>query len=380
MAESSGFFQAMMDEKTGDYDRKYLAREFANYFALFVKNGVFGSPTNQLRVAPGNDLSISVASGYAFIKGMWYHNDSSKNIVLVPNYTSSNRVDTVRVRMSDITRSITVDVFTGDTDLVRGEDVYDLQIATVTVKPSATSVTAADIQDTRPNQSVCGFVTQLLSVQTTEDLFAQYQSQFDQWFRKVQDTLDENTAGSLQNQIDDVVEKIKSIETSVGSIDVQSVKDEVVPRWIFSYGSSKPISSRQVLLKFPNGLTGLTSNYLYIEILWLTHGSKQGSTGELQSVGDGRVVPKFPWKANVGSFTTRGTLQYFDINDDAVYIRNWTVDTNTGAISFDYCYKYKLSTGEGVPYLDVSYYCLPTQIRIYAKEGASTPVAVTDYT
>lgn len=216
MAETSGFFQAMLDETTGKYDRVYLAREFANYFALFVKNGVFGSPTNQLRVSPGNGLSISVAPGNAFIKGMWYNNSSMKNIVIVPNYTSSNRVDTVRVRMSDLTRTITAEVFTGDADLVRGEDVFDLQIATVTVKPGAESITAADIADTRPNENVCGFVTQLLRAETTNDLFAQFQAQFDQWFATVQESLSGDVAGNLQNQID-------AIETDVGELQTSNV-------------------------------------------------------------------------------------------------------------------------------------------------------------
>lgn len=218
MAETSGFFQAMLDETTGKYDRVYLAREFANYFALFVKNGVFGSPTNQLRVSPGSGLSISVAPGNAFIKGMWYNNSSVKNIVIVPNYTSSNRIDTVRIRMSDLTRSITAEVFTGDADLVRGEDVFDLQIATVTVKPGASSITAAEITDTRPNENVCGFVTQLLNVQTTADLFAQYNAQFNQWFASIQASLDENTAGNLQNQIDALNTAVTALRTSVNNV------------------------------------------------------------------------------------------------------------------------------------------------------------------
>lgn len=211
MAESSGFFQAMIDENTGDYDRKYLAREFANYFALFVKNGVFGSPTNQLKVVPGNGLSISVSPGNAFIKGMWYNNSSNKNIAIVPNYSSSNRIDTVRVRMDDLARVIKADVYTGDTDLVRTEDTYDLQVATIVVKPSASTITDAEITDTRPNESVCGFVTQLLSVQTTEDLFAQYQAMFNQWFANVKNQLSTDAAGNLQNQIDEITPVIQPL-------------------------------------------------------------------------------------------------------------------------------------------------------------------------
>lgn len=228
MAETSGFFQAMIDENTGDYDRKYLAKQFADYFALFVKNGVFGSPTNQLIVSPGSGLSISVSHGNAFIKGMWYNNSSVKSIAIIPNYTSSNRIDTVRVRMSDLLRNITVDVYTGDSDLVRTEDVYDLQLAKITVRPGASSITAADVEDTRPNQEVCGFVTQLLRAETTADLFAQYQEQFDQWFANVRDQLSEDAAGNLQNQIDDMDASLKSLISGQNQLLTMDITGQIV--------------------------------------------------------------------------------------------------------------------------------------------------------
>lgn len=204
MAETSGFFAAMVDGNTGAYDRKYIAKQFANYFSLFIGNGVFGNPTNQLMVKPGNGLSIIVSEGRAFIDGYWYYNDSDKVIPLVTNYESVARTDSVRLRMSEDTRDIKVDVFTGDTELVRGEDTYDLQLATVQVMPMSETVTAAQIHDTRPDQSVCGFVTGLMKVQTTADLFAQYQEMFEEWFETMKDQLSEDAAGNLQVQIDEI--------------------------------------------------------------------------------------------------------------------------------------------------------------------------------
>lgn len=219
MAETSGFFQAMADETTGEPDRRYLAKQFCDYFALFIGNGVFGSPTNQLIVAPGQGgLSVVVKPGNAFIDGMWYNNSSDKQIFIVPNYESQVRVDTVRVRMSQVTRAITAEVFTGDSDLQRGEDIYDLQLATINVQPFAETISAANIKDTRPDQSVCGFVTGLMSVQTTADLFAQYQAQFEEWFEGVQGVLDGDAAGNLLNLVNGLDSRVSVAEQSLSEV------------------------------------------------------------------------------------------------------------------------------------------------------------------
>lgn len=236
MAETSGFFQAMADETTGEPDRRYLAKQFCDYFALFIGNGVFGSPTNQLIVAPGQSgLSVVVKPGNAFIDGMWYNNSSDKQIFIVPNYESQVRVDTVRVRMSQVTRAITVEVFTGDSDLQRGEDIYDLQLATINVQPFAETISAANIKDTRSDQSVCGFVTSLMSVQTTADLFAQYQAQFDEWFAGVQGTLGSDAAGNLLIKITQLDGKVDDLETKVDAeiSEIQSnlKKTQMVQLW-----------------------------------------------------------------------------------------------------------------------------------------------------
>lgn len=215
MAETSGFFQAMVDENTNDYDRKYFAKQFADYFSLFVGNGVFANPTNQLMVVPGTGLSVVVKPGYAFINGYWYWNSTDKAIPLVPNYGTGNRTDTVRVRMSDVTRNMTVDVYTGDTELVRGEDVYDLQLASITVQPMAETLLASAVQDTRPNEQVCGFVTGLLRVETTADLFAQFQSAFDQWFNGIKAELEGVDVGQLLTRMDELE---TSVDTDIAGI------------------------------------------------------------------------------------------------------------------------------------------------------------------
>lgn len=213
MAESSGFFQAewnetlmnpMTNEETGWWDRNYIAKQFCKYFSLFVGNGVFISPTNQLKVVAGQNNTVVVKSGWAFINGAFYYNDSDLILAFPVNNTVTPRTDTIRVRYSEETRDIKSYVITDDTELVRGENVYDLIIAEIYVAAGAVTVIDANITDTRPDETKCGFVKGLLSVVETNDLFLQFQSMFDEWFDTVKDQVTGDLAIQLQLEFEQI--------------------------------------------------------------------------------------------------------------------------------------------------------------------------------
>ena len=227
MAETSGFFQAEWDseltnpiteQETGWWDRSYIASQYADYFKLFVGNGVFASPTNQLKVVPSNRLSVIVTTGWAFINGMWYHNDTNKEITISENNTPNSRTDSIKVRYSNALRTITVLGFTGDTSVTQGTNLYDLKIAEVVVPPSATTILASNITDTRPDEAVCGFVRGLMEIETTSDLFAQYTAAFNEWFDDMKDQLSTDAAGHLQQEIDGINSNISTINTTISGL------------------------------------------------------------------------------------------------------------------------------------------------------------------
>lgn len=228
MAETSGFFQAMWDdslknptteEYTGWWDRDYTANQFMKYFSLFVGNGVFVSPTNQLKVIPGTGLSVIITEGWGFINGAWYHNDSNLEVPLVTNGTSNNRVDSIRLRYSESSRSISSAVFTGDTNLVRGETIYDLELAEVIVTPGSITISASNITDTRTNENLCGFVKGLVEVISTEDLFSQFESLFNDWFSTVKNQVTGDLAIRLQAEFEELNQNVvlyqQNVETQI---------------------------------------------------------------------------------------------------------------------------------------------------------------------
>ena len=213
MAEKSGFFQGMWDdslmnptteEYTGWWDRSYIAKEFMDYFSLFVGNGVFASPTNQLKVVPGAGRTVIVSTGWAFINGGWYHNDAELVLPVLANGSSTNRADSVRIRYSAADRKISALVVNGETGVTRGDTIWDLEIAQILVPSGFTTLSESYITDMRPSEEVCGFVTGLLEVVTTQDLFSQYQAIFDEWFDTVKDQVTGDLAIRLQQEFEEI--------------------------------------------------------------------------------------------------------------------------------------------------------------------------------
>lgn len=217
MAETSGFFQGMWDESlknptteeyTGWWDRAYVAKQFMDYFSLFVGNGVFISPTNQLKVVPGAGRTVIVSTGWAFINGGWYHNESELLVEIPANNSSTNRVDSIRVRYSAADRKISVILISGETGVVRGDTIWDLEIAQIITTPGFTIVNNANISDMRTDENVCGFVKGLLEVVSTNDLFNQFQGIFEEWFDTVKNQVTGDLAIRLQQEFDELNQNV----------------------------------------------------------------------------------------------------------------------------------------------------------------------------
>lgn len=227
MSETSGFFEAQWDdsltnpiteEQTGWWDRDYLASQWQEFMQMFLGNGVFVSPVNQCKVIPGTGLTVIVTPGWAFINGSWYHNNANLVINLSPNTTSSSRIDSIKLRYSDSTRSINALGFTGETTLVRGESVYDLKIAEVTVTVGAVTISAANITDTRSNENVCGFVKGLVDVVNTNDLFSQFDTIFNNWFDTVKDQVTGDLGAKLQLEFSKLEADVEDYKNTAQSL------------------------------------------------------------------------------------------------------------------------------------------------------------------
>lgn len=207
------------------YDRAANSQVMANWMKRYFSNGIFGQQSTGdygfAVTTASNGLHLNVSAGACNIEGRFASDDSVTDIELDTADTTYDRIDAIVLRLSleTETRAIYVGVIKGTPasnpqapELTRNSSVYDLKIAEVRVAKGAATISQANIKDTRLNTTVCGLVAVPLQVFDTTTLYAQLeaalleleatnQTQFIAWFEQLQEILDENVAGHLQNEI-----------------------------------------------------------------------------------------------------------------------------------------------------------------------------------
>lgn len=288
-----------------DHDRVYKAEDWAWYFATFIANGVFPKPSDGLQVIAYSGMEIKVNAGYAFINGYAFRNPVSQTITLETAEGAQNRIDRIVVRWDLTQRDIYLAVLKGTpsakpqaTAVTRTTEIWELALADIYVGKGVTAIRTANITDQRFNSSACGIVTGTVEeidasvltkqftdffntysqavldefsvykqdmekylkdiagvyqeyISKTENLFAQYESQFNErytefgntldnwdeellkaytefmakinlfqteaetefntWFEGIKDKLGEDIAGSLQLQIEELAATIDGL-------------------------------------------------------------------------------------------------------------------------------------------------------------------------
>lgn len=217
MAERYSFFNAEVDT-SGNYDRTYLAEDIASYFASFVGNGVYANSADNLKIVPSDAMTIAVKAGKGWINGYYYENDSDLEFLLDNADGAKGRIDSVVLRLDLTNRYLRIFVKKGALatnpvapTLTRNADVYELQLATISVPAGATAIAEAQITDTRFNSAICGVVAGVIEQIDATNLFSQYDDAFNTWFEGAKGILNSDTATQLSNRIDTVDDEIQKI-------------------------------------------------------------------------------------------------------------------------------------------------------------------------
>lgn len=197
----------------GTPDRIFYAEDFANYFKQFIGNGIYPNPSTNLQVQSiNNNMVLTVQSGSAFINGYGYINNEPLEVMISTANSAYARIDIIVLQLSYIDREIKVVYKEGvpksnpvKPELVRNDDVYELQLAVINVKSGATSISQADITDTRLETKVCGVVVAVVDNVDTEALYTQYEtylnSKIAEWNEtKAQQTIDFNNQMTAQQE------------------------------------------------------------------------------------------------------------------------------------------------------------------------------------
>jgi len=203
MALTCGFYDSF------EGDRVYSATQFGNIFTGLISDGVFASVGGALMVSPLSGLQLSVANGRAWFNDTWTNNDSNLLITLDAAGAALPRIDLVVLEINKGTavRTNTIKIIKGtgsaspvEPALTNTEDIKQYALAAVYVAANVTVITGSNITN-KVGTTECPFVTGIIETITTDELLAQWNAEFEEWFNDVVITLDSETAGNLLNKI-----------------------------------------------------------------------------------------------------------------------------------------------------------------------------------
>lgn len=220
MAEHSGFFNALKDAD-GIRDRKYNANDYCDGLAAIISNGVVRGKDEELRVT-ASGMAVSVNTGWGWIDGHWYRNDSVFNFSAVTAPTGNARYDRVFLTLDDTLskRKVYLQYRQGTAAQspqkpapIREGKIYELVLADVYVPANATQVS---IRDQRSNSDLCGWVYSTIG---DNSFFEALDNQFDVWFENTKDTLATVTTEVEYKQFTTLMALSKTVSITIPQYD-----------------------------------------------------------------------------------------------------------------------------------------------------------------
>ena len=204
MAFTCGFFNS----ENGD--RKYNAEQMSAIFDGIIADGVFTTIGDHMAVSAGTGMQVLVGTGKAWFDHTWNVNDAAYPLAIAASDVTLSRIDAIvlETNHSDSVRLNKLRVVQGTVasspvkpSLTNSEKVHQHPLAWVTVAPGVTQIAASAIENA-VGTSACPFVTGIIATTAIDDLFNQWNGEFDEWFDNLKAQLSDNVVANLQRQID----------------------------------------------------------------------------------------------------------------------------------------------------------------------------------
>lgn len=203
MAVTYGFYNSL------NGDRKYNALQFSRLFEGIIRDGVFSTIGGSLMVKASSGMTVNVSPGRAWFNNTWTNNDADLPFTLDPSEAILNRYDAVvlEVASSSDARVNSFKIVKGTPAttpakpaMIKTEGLYQYPLAYIYVGKGVGSISQADISNA-VGTTECPFITGAMQQVTTNDIVAQWESEFNTWFDNLQAQLEGNVVTNLQNQI-----------------------------------------------------------------------------------------------------------------------------------------------------------------------------------
>ena len=239
-------------------------------------------------------MAVNVAVGKAWINGYFYElSDSAKELAIATGDANNPRIDKVVCSLNLANRLTELKVIQGAASAnpqppahSREDEVFDLVLAEVAVAAGAVELSAEDITDKRPDNTVCGFVTGVVEQIDTTGLFSQYDAEFNTWFEGIQGILDDDTAGNLANQITAIQEQMEeTVTVAKGGTGATTASQALANLGAAPASHTHAVRDITGTLPVSKGGTGATTAYAALQALGITLGTSAApSTGTANTI------------------------------------------------------------------------------------------------
>lgn len=170
----SGFYNNKVIN--GLNDRVYTAEDVRKPYDVVFSDGVKpiedGTAGDTLKVTATSGMTISIGIGHAKVGGAWFEN-TEPYLITLDAATSATRYDCVIIRKDDNDDVRNAEIYIKSLqsvptagNLTRTGKIYEICLAYIKVSAYATSITDADITDTRTGSDLCQTITGVGAVVT----------------------------------------------------------------------------------------------------------------------------------------------------------------------------------------------------------------------
>lgn len=257
-----------------EYDRAISAHPLKNLIHRLFSDGILPDISTNLQVVAGESgMTVNVKVGFCIIQGGLKLEENERTLSIQAADSNYSRIDSVIMRWNDNVdyRECDLYVIQGTAaanpvrpELTREGGIYELGLADILIPAQSTTISNERITDTRYESARCGVISSISEFDTTfiynqvqsdlatfqsgaesdfttwatnqqsayeewifnaESAFGNWENDekeaFLEWFATLQDILDENVAGHLQNEIDGLDNRLTTVEGTIGGYDSQ---------------------------------------------------------------------------------------------------------------------------------------------------------------
>jgi hypothetical protein len=207
MTITYGFYDSISE------DRLYDAKQMGSIFDGIIQDGVYAGLGDKLMVVEDVDMDVSVGTGRAWFDHTWTYNDAAISKAIATADALLNRIDVVYLEVNENVgvRANSISVLTGTPatdpvapDLTNTSSIHQYPLAHVYVGAAVTEITQANITN-KVGTVDTPFVAGIIDYVTTNEILAQWEAEWEEWFESIKGQLDGEAETLLQNQINAIV-------------------------------------------------------------------------------------------------------------------------------------------------------------------------------